>query len=161
MQRFVRHFPIYSGLSISLLSYLHVSKYMFTCAYAVLCTPFPDIFWSFYFPAVILTCEQVYVHTCTCSALYTIFPIYSGLSVSLLSYLHVSKYMFTPARPVLCKPFFRQTQVVLFPCCHILLSYTPIPHRPESHELTRIDKYLDSRLNRTQFVKVLTDSHSP
>ena len=32
---------------------------------------------------------------------------------------------------------------------------------PESHELTRIDKYLDSWLNRTQFVMVLTDSHSP
>ena len=32
---------------------------------------------------------------------------------------------------------------------------------PESHELTRIDKYLDSWLNRTQFVKILTDSHSP
>ena len=28
-------------------------------------------------------------------------------------------------------------------------------------ELTRIDKYLDSLLNRTQFVKILTDSHSP
>ena len=38
----------------------------------------------------------------------------------------------------------------------------PIFHTgPESHELTRIDKYLDSWLNRTQFVKVLTDSHSP
>ena len=32
---------------------------------------------------------------------------------------------------------------------------------PESHELTRIDKYLDSWLNRTQFVKILTDSLSP
>ena len=32
---------------------------------------------------------------------------------------------------------------------------------PESHELPRIDKYLDSWLNRTQFVKILTDSHSP
>ena len=32
---------------------------------------------------------------------------------------------------------------------------------PESHELTRIDKYLYSWLNRTQFVMVLTDSHSP
>ena len=32
---------------------------------------------------------------------------------------------------------------------------------PESHELTRIDKYLDSWLNRTQFVKVFTDSFSP
>ena len=32
---------------------------------------------------------------------------------------------------------------------------------PESHELPRIDKYLDSCLNRTQFVKILTDSHSP
>ena len=32
---------------------------------------------------------------------------------------------------------------------------------PESHELTLIDKYLDSWLNRTQFVMVLTDSHSP
>ena len=32
---------------------------------------------------------------------------------------------------------------------------------PESHELTRIDKYLDSWLNRTQFVMVLTDWHSP
>ena len=39
--------------------------------------------------------------------------------------------------------------------------YTPIPHRPESHELTRIINYLDSWLNRTQFVMVLTDSHSP
>ena len=29
---------------------------------------------------------------------------------------------------------------------------------PESLELTRIDKYLDSWLNRTQFVKILTDS---
>ena len=44
---------------------------------------------------------------------------------------------------------------------HTEFIYTPIPHRPESHELTRIDKYLDSWLNRTQFVKVLTDSHSP
>ena len=35
---------------------------------------------------------------------------------------------------------------------------TPIPHRPR---IPRIDKYLDSWLNRTQFVKVLTDSHSP
>ena len=32
---------------------------------------------------------------------------------------------------------------------------------PESHELTRMDKYLDSWLSRTQFVMVLTDSHSP
>ena len=32
---------------------------------------------------------------------------------------------------------------------------------PESHELPRIDKYLDSCLNRTQFVKILTNSHSP
>ena len=32
---------------------------------------------------------------------------------------------------------------------------------PESHELTRIDKYLDSWLNRTQYVMVLTDSHCP
>ena len=32
---------------------------------------------------------------------------------------------------------------------------------PESHELTRIDKYLNSWLNRTQFVMVLTDSRSP
>ena len=32
---------------------------------------------------------------------------------------------------------------------------------PESHELPRIDKYLDLWLNRTQFVKILTDSHSP
>ena len=32
---------------------------------------------------------------------------------------------------------------------------------PESHESTRIDKYLDSWLNHTQFVMVLTDSHSP
>ena len=32
---------------------------------------------------------------------------------------------------------------------------------PESHELTRIDRYFDSWLNRTQFVMVLTDSQSP
>ena len=32
---------------------------------------------------------------------------------------------------------------------------------PGSHELPRIDKYLDSWLNRTQFVKILTFSHSP
>ena len=37
----------------------------------------------------------------------------------------------------------------------------PLFHKgPESHELTRIDKYLDSWLNRTQFVMVLADSHS-
>ena len=44
-----------------------------------------------------------------------------------------------------------------------MFSYViPLFHTgPESHELTRIDKYLDSWLNRTQFVKVLTDSHSP
>ena len=41
-------------------------------------------------------------------------------------------------------------------------SLLPLFHtRPESHELSRIDKYLDSWLNRTQFVKILTDSHSP
>ena len=32
---------------------------------------------------------------------------------------------------------------------------------PESHELTQIDEYLYSWLNRTQFVKILNDSHSP
>ena len=32
---------------------------------------------------------------------------------------------------------------------------------PESRKLARIDKYLDSWLNRTQFVMVLTDSYSP
>ena len=32
---------------------------------------------------------------------------------------------------------------------------------PDSHELPRIDKYLDSCLNHTQFAKILTDSHSP
>ena len=43
-----------------------------------------------------------------------------------------------------------------------LIPLLPLFHTgPESHELTRIDKYLDSWLNRTQFVKVLTDSHSP
>ena len=31
----------------------------------------------------------------------------------------------------------------------------------ESHELQRIDKYLDSWQTRSQFVKILTDSHSP
>ena len=42
---------------------------------------------------------------------------------------------------------------------HLLI---PLFHTgPESHELTLIDKYLDSWLNRTQFVMVLTDSHSP
>ena len=35
---------------------------------------------------------------------------------------------------------------------------TPIPHRPR---IPQIDKYLDSWLNRIQFVKILTDSHSP
>ena len=32
---------------------------------------------------------------------------------------------------------------------------------PESHELPRIDKYLESWLKRTQFVKILAESHSP
>ena len=36
--------------------------------------------------------------------------------------------------------------------------YTPIPHRPL---IPRIDKYLDLWLNRPQFVKILTDLHSP
>ena len=53
---------------------------------------------------------------------------------------------------------------ILGQVCYLILSfpdpcYKPIPH--ESHELPRIDKYLDSWLNRTQFVKILTDSHSP
>ena len=41
---------------------------------------------------------------------------------------------------------------------HLRVCNTPIPHRPR---IPRIDKYLDSWLNRTQFVKILTDSHSP
>ena len=42
---------------------------------------------------------------------------------------------------------------------HLLI---PLFHTgPESHKLTRIDKYLDSWLNRTQFVKIFTDSPSP
>ena len=32
---------------------------------------------------------------------------------------------------------------------------------PEFHKLPRIDKYLDWRLILTQFVKILTESHSP
>ena len=40
----------------------------------------------------------------------------------------------------------------------LLASYTPIPHRPR---IPRIDKYFDSWLKRTQFVKILTESHSP
>ena len=44
----------------------------------------------------------------------------------------------------------------------ITFPYIPLFHTgPESHELPRIDKYMDSWLNRTQFVKILTDSHSP
>ena len=62
---------------------------------------------------------------------------------------------------------FKGSQVLIFkqncsffPEYHVCL--IPLFHTgPESHELTRIDKYLDSWLNRTQFVKVLTDSHSP
>ena len=42
---------------------------------------------------------------------------------------------------------------------HLLI---PLFHTgPESLELPRIDKYLDSCLNRTQFVKILTDLHCP
>ena len=41
------------------------------------------------------------------------------------------------------------------------LDVIPLFHTgPESNELPRIDRYLDSCLNRTQFVKILTDSHS-
>ena len=47
---------------------------------------------------------------------------------------------------------FPNTQGLLIPLFHT---------GPESHELPRIDKYLDSCLNRTQFVKILTDSQSP
>ena len=44
----------------------------------------------------------------------------------------------------------------------LLTCIIPLFHTgPESHELTRIDNCLDSWLNRTQFVMVLTDSHSP
>ena len=43
-----------------------------------------------------------------------------------------------------------------------LQRYIPLFHTgPESRELTRIYNYLDSWLNRTQFVMVLTNSHSP
>ena len=44
----------------------------------------------------------------------------------------------------------------------VRMSLLPLFHTgPESHEFPRIDKYLYSWLNRTQFVKILTDSHRP
>ena len=47
-------------------------------------------------------------------------------------------------------------------CLFLSGRFIPLFHTgPESHELTRIDKYVDSWLSRTQFVKILTDSHSP
>ena len=52
---------------------------------------------------------------------------------------------------------FNQFENVIFP---ILKKQYLIPlfHTgPESNELTRIDKYLDSLLNCIQFVKILTD----
>ena len=43
-------------------------------------------------------------------------------------------------------------------CCLLI----PLFHTgPESHKSPQIDKYLDLGLNRTQFVKILTDWHSP
>ena len=42
--------------------------------------------------------------------------------------------------------------------CVFRSGYAPIPHMPR---IPRIDKYLDSWLNCTLFVKNLTDSHSP
>ena len=41
------------------------------------------------------------------------------------------------------------------------LSYTLFHTGPDSHELPRIDKNLDSWLKRTQIVKLLTESYSP
>ena len=44
----------------------------------------------------------------------------------------------------------------------VIKYFIPLFHTgPECHEFTRIDKYLDAWLNRTQFVKILTDPHSP
>ena len=60
--------------------------------------------------------------------------------------------MFKPKAIMFVKVYFRTSDIHLIPLFHT---------GPESNELTRIDKYLDSRLNRTQFVKILTDSHSP
>ena len=41
------------------------------------------------------------------------------------------------------------------------LCNTPIPHRPLIPRIDTKDKYLDLWLNRTHFVKILTDLHSP
>ena len=52
--------------------------------------------------------------------------------------------------------------LLLFSTRIFILLVIPLFHTgPESNELPRIDKYLDLCLNRTQFVKILTDSHSP
>ena len=51
----------------------------------------------------------------------------------------------------------KMLMLLFYALCLIPLFHTG----PESHELTRIEKYLDSWLYRTQFVKILTDSHSP
>ena len=63
--------------------------------------------------------------------------------------------------------FFKGSQVVFSKLSSISVPegcfyLIPLFHTgPESHELPRINKYLDLCLNRTQFVKILTDSHSP
>ena len=55
-----------------------------------------------------------------------------------------------------------QSRKILQDCDYTKVCFIPLFHTgPESHELPRIDKYLDSCLNLTQFVKILTDSHSP
>ena len=50
-----------------------------------------------------------------------------------------------------------------FCICYIRCGYNPIPHRPRLPRIAtnQFDKYLDSWLNRTQFVKILSESHSP
>ena len=49
------------------------------------------------------------------------------------------------------------SQTYLDCCGQIYHSYSPIPHMPR---IPRIDKYLDSWLKRTQFVKILTESYT-
>ena len=93
----------------------------------------------------VCACVRAYVRTCVRACVRA--------CVCVDGCMYVWMYLRTPATDDLSRHRFQMR----FLFAGALTAKTPIPHRPR---IPRIDKYLDSWLNRTQFVKILIDSHS-
>ena len=71
---------------------------------------------------------------------------------------HKNEYTFTCHLPLIQEGFLSvSSESMCKNDCFIPIPYTG----PESNESSRIDKYLDSWLKRTEFAKILTKSYSP